>query len=454
MWSQTRDTFLVVCGLLALTAVHAQNSVNLPYSRFGLGDLVTEDFVMMRTMGGVSAGFSDAYYTNLANPASLGALVATSFEIGFYAGPTRLRTDNRDERFWGGSLNYFSLAFPLINPVNRLLDRRSTDFNWGMSISLLPRSRVNHFTSLVENVTDIGNVTREYKGSGGTNSVQWGNGIKYKQFYFGLNLGYLFGAIKDELAIILPREDLPLVFHNYALEDVSYRGFHWRLGAQYVLDLTEKGAKDDPRSVQTVTFGLSANTNWSFTTVSEVLEARKSTLYNGLGDEISDSSTDTLSFVTGDRNKGKHPGQLSLGATYRKGDKWLLGVSYTTSGWSNYRNAPNRNDALMDTYRFSVGAQFIPDSRSYRYYHQKMQYRAGFHIGKDPRVYEGEQLTDFGLSAGIGLPIVLSRQLSFINLGIEYGKLGGSIPVRQSFIRYSLGVTLNNNLWFLKRKFN
>ncbi len=437
---------------MILVLSEAQNSSNSPYSRFGIGDPVGIDFVALQSMGGISAAFSHPYYTNLANPASLGALQATAFEMGFDVTRSRLSAETA-QTYWGGSLKYFSLAFPLINPVNRLLDRKSTDFNWGMAFALVPNSRVNHFTAVQETLEDIGQVTREYRGFGGTNNLIWGNGIKFKQWYVGANIGYLFGSIKDEKAVIF--DDNLLAFHDYALRDASYRGFTWKLGLQYELDLSKGAGFEDERNAKSITFGFAGNSRWNFRTVSTILDARKSGPYEGLNSPPTGSEvTDTLFYRDEVEDHGKHPGEFSFGALYKKSTRWLVGVNFRTTGWKNYENELSQNQTFENASQFSLGAQYVPDATAFKFYHQRIRYRLGLRLGTDPRVIEGAQIKDFALGVGFGLPIVLSRQLSFINLGVEYNRHGGDIPIKESFLRFNVGVTLNNNLWFLKRKFN
>ena len=447
-------------GILCLSILHFATSVfsqtgfNAPYSRFGLGDPISLDFASLRSMGGISTAYADPFFTNLANPASLGALQATAFEIGFDATRANLIPDEgKSDVSWGGNMNYFSLAFPLINPVNRLLDRKSTDFNWGMAFSLLPTSRVSHFTSITDRQEDIGRIKREYKGSGGTNQFLWSNGFKYKQWRFGFGLGYLFGSIKDERTVLF--EEVILAFHDYALRESSYRGFSWKGGVQYEIDLSNGAGLEDERDVESITIGLAGNSRWNFRALSTVLDARFENSYTGLaGPPVGNVEMDTLQFMEDVEIKGKHPAEFSLGLIYQKSNRWLVGINYRTTGWSNYQNALHDGQVFSNASQFSVGAQYVPDASAFKFYHQRIRYRAGFRFGTDPRVINEEQIKELGLAVGFGLPIVLSRQLSFINLGVEFNRRAGQIPIKENFVRFNIGVTLNNNLWFLKRKFN
>jgi hypothetical protein len=448
---------VVVVGFCLLIGFKllAQTSTNSPYSRFGIGDPVSENFVASHSMGGLAAAFTDPYMTNLANPASLGNLQSTSFEIGFETKKSNYSSMSEKASFWGGSLNYFSLAFPVLNPINRVLDRKALDFNWGMSLSLLPLSRVNFSTSVDESLDGIGEALKEYKGSGGTNKVMWGNGFKYKDLYFGLKVGYLFGKINNERTIIF--QDLMTPYHDYFRDDVSYRGFVWNAGLQYILELSPKEEKTDARFKKTITFGLYGNSVTSMNTYSNQFYARKGLFYSGLTDNFDASETDTLVHSTDFRESGKLPSQFGFGILLKNGQKWMAGFNVETAGWSKFENQTTLGK-FSNTWTFSIGGEYTPEADSYRFYYKKIRYRAGLVVGKDPRIIENrenqDQLSKFGLNLGFGLPIVISRQASFINLGVEYGHLGGDVPIKENFVAFNVGVTLNNNLWFYKRKFN
>ncbi len=448
--------FLALIAFTLGSECLAQTNADLPYTRFGIGDVIDQDFNAVRSMGGISSAFSDEYLTNISNPASLAGLTAASFEIGFDASRTGLSRGDQSSSIWTGNLNYFSIAFPLINSLNRQYDRRSDDFSWGMSLSLTPNSRVKYFTTVEGEQPNVGGVVRQYQGSGGTNRFTFGNGFKYKQWYAGINLGYMFGAIKKERAVLFP--DIPLASRIYELQDASYRGFFYNIGVQYELDLSGGAGAEDIRDRRSITFGLNGNSNWSFNTVSNSMLALKDFTYEGLTDQFPDEETDTLYYTEDVRLGGTMPAELALGAVYKQGTRWVLGVNFRTTAWSNYKNELGidqiNESQVNNAFEVGLGGQFWPDRNSLQSYFDRMIYRGGLRFGTDPRVIDGQQIQRFAVDLGVGLPVILSRQLSFINFGIEYGRYGGDIPVQQDYFRFSLGVTLNNNLWFYKRKFN
>jgi len=56
--------------MLTVSFLPAAAQDNSPYSRYGLGDQVPSVNIVNRSMGGVSAGFTDPFTINYANPAS------------------------------------------------------------------------------------------------------------------------------------------------------------------------------------------------------------------------------------------------------------------------------------------------------------------------------------------------------------------------------------------------
>lgn len=453
MCKNTVKIFLLVVGTLWHFCSMAQNNVNSPYSRFGLGDFISDDFASIRALGGISAGFSDPYFTNLSNPASLAGLQATSFELGFDAYRSKLTAESTDqsENYWGGNLNYFSLAFPVINPVNRLLDRKSQDFNWSMAFSLLPYSRVNHYSSSERTLENIGRVVEENQGTGGLNKVVWSHGIKHKRFYGGFMIGYLFGEIKNEQAILY--RDLPLAFDNYFRNEASYRGLILRGGLQYRFDLSHGKGAENPRDIKLITIGLSSTAKTRFRTLSGDFSSLKGLTYQGLSDEFPDEETDTIYYREDVERFGKLPGDLSVGIVYHRGTRWLVGANMRFVHGKGYENEIS-DYTLNNAFQVGLGLQYVPDASSYNSFFKRAMYRGGLQVGTDPRRIDGNQIKEFSLNAGIGLPVVVSRQLSFINLGLNYGKRSGNIPIKEGFFGFNVGVTLNNNLWFLKRKFD
>jgi hypothetical protein len=86
-----------------------------------------------------------------------------------------------------------------------------------------------------------------------------------------------------------------------------------------------------------------------------------------------------------------------------------------------------------------------------------VEYRAGFFVGED-YLKVGNKLPVFGVSFGLGLPIVnynrlASGQFSRINLGFEYNKRGNNDNLlRDDVFRVSVGLNLSD-VWFRKPRY-
>ena len=63
--------FFISLSAFLLLGVHkTQAQENSPYSRYGLGDLIPQQNILNRAMGGISTAYADYSTVNFANPAS------------------------------------------------------------------------------------------------------------------------------------------------------------------------------------------------------------------------------------------------------------------------------------------------------------------------------------------------------------------------------------------------
>ncbi len=440
---------LLMFALAATAQVNAiQPKSNSPYSRFGLGDLSDQYFSAAGGMGGLGAAFYDPFHINLLNPASLAQLQATAFEVGMFAKYAKLKEGDQSDEAWSGNLNYLALAFPLKNTINQALDRSRSPWSVGMGFALLPYSTVGYDILSSTTDPDYGLASNTLRGSGGAYRVQWGLGVRYKNFALGGSAAYQFGKIINSRVVTF--DSLDTSFSTDFLDEISISGFVFTLGAQYTLEFNKPGTTTGttaPRGDRMI-FGAYVGNGGNFTT-------NTSRLYQRVN--ISDYSLlDTILDESGRRQKGTMPSEFSLGVMYEKINKFRIGLDYTTAAWSGYRNEA-KPENLLDTWRVSAGVEYIPDIISYNKYSRRVRYRAGAYYSLDPRSINGDQLTRYGVTLGFGLPIILPRQqTSFVNIALEAGKFGltGDTGLRESYVKATFGFTLNDNTWFFKRKFN
>jgi len=443
MWSFCKRILLMLSACFVVTLVMAQPKNNSPFSRFGLGDVLNQNFTNLRSAPGLTNGYNDPYHLNLQNPASLGFIQMAAFDFGLYGRNSTWESGDQINENWSGNLSHLALGFTLNNPINDLLDREVRDFSWGMSFALVPYSLVGFTVQTEANLPDIGNIQSEFRGEGGTNQLLWSNGFRYKQSAVGISLGYLFGKIEDTRNVLF--EDLDASFQNSFIDDFSINGLTWRFGAQHNF-VFNKG--EDIKKIKVLTLGVTASSSSSLNTNSTQFFTRFNPFY------IISLSSDTIVNASGVDGKATLPGQIGVGVVLAGGAKYKIGINYDQTFWSNYRNDA-RPETFEDAYRASFGAEFIPDYASYNKFWKRVRYRVGAFIGTDPRSIGGEQIEERGITFGFGLPVTLPRrQISFVNISVEFGKRGGNTTLQETYGEFTVGFTLNDNSWFRKRKFN
>lgn len=431
--------------MVAVTS-YGQGNDNSVYSRFGLGDPTNNNFMHLRHMGSLGASYHDPYHINIVNPASLAHLRAVAFDMGVYAKIAKISDQNNSETVSSGSLEYVSIALPLSNPVNEILEREDRDYGFGMAFTLMPHTTVGYNISSLENSQEFGTIERNFKGTGGTNKFLWSNSARYKDFSFGVNLGYLFGKISYERSLIFQQEQYG--FNDVFTTEYSARGVLWNLGFLYTKVLNKDLITTD-RGIQPkrIIMGVHYGSSTSFTTKSDVTNLGVQQL------SASRIFRDTLFSELGIEGEGTLPSEIGVGFTYQNGEKLTFGVNYTLTNWSKYTNDANPQD-LKDAFRISAGGYYRPNYLSQKSYWDRVYYRFGIQYSSDPRSVEGSDINSYGLDFGIGLPFIYQRRISHANLGVELGFRGRGTPIEESFISFSLGFTFNDSEWFLKRRYD
>jgi hypothetical protein len=436
--------------LLSLTLVAtAQNAPkdNSPYSRYGLGTILPTDFAALQSMGGISAGYSNPFQLNITNPASLASLEYTAFETGGYAKYSTLTNDGETAANWSGNISHFALGFPFKNILNKRTELKRSPYTGGMAFGLLPYSLVGYDVESTSTLPDFGDVTYKYLGKGGTYQAFVSSAVKYKGFSLGGHLGYLFGNMTNEQSVYF--NDLDYAFSNVFRDEYSLNGLMWRLGAQYELIIGALPDDDTKTSSERsrLSVGIYGNSANTLDITATSIAARTNSFYNG-------SNLDTILSSVEEEGQMRMPMELGVGVTFYKLLNYKFGADFKMSRWSQYDN-PLKQDILADSWRLSVGGEYIPNARSYNSYLKQVRYRAGLYYGADPRIVDNQQLSTMGATVGIGLPLKLPRGLpSFINLGFEVGQLSAPDLLEENYFKINVGFTLNDNMWFYKQKFN
>jgi hypothetical protein len=431
-----------------------QPKENSPFSRFGLGNLSPQYLASTAGMGGMTAAYRDPYHYNPMNPASLSALRLTDFDFGLYAKNTSI-TDNKNSlNGWSGNINHVAIGFPTYSFINEIYDRKPRELRWAMGLALMPYNTMGYLIETQgvspNNTIDSAVVKNIFLGSGGSYRLMWGNGVSYKGLSAGINLGYLFGKMSYFRQNLLVDPNFN-TYANNGQDSYTMGSFFWNVGLQYTITLDPKskyGEKGDKKHII-----IGGYTNPSFkmnTTASRIF--KRQLLSRGSTRAVQSAIISDESDI---ENVGTLPSETTIGVNYENGSKFRGGIEYSSSSWSQYNNkADLRFEPLKDASQFSVGAEFVLNKSKLKPDEEKIHWRVGYRAGTDPRVFNNEQVKKSAITFGLGLPMRVGRgaQISFMDLGIEYGKIGTE-KIVENYWRISLGFTLNDNSWFLKQRY-
>ncbi|MBU6169056.1 MAG: hypothetical protein KGQ86_08450 [Bacteroidetes bacterium] len=445
---------LLVFGLLFLGSLRLDGQstpsiipkYNSPYSRLGIGNYYPGYFSAAAGMGGIGVGYNDPTHLNPQNPASLGFLRVTAFEGGLFSRFSNLNNGKgENDAAWSGNIQYVSLGFPMKNPINESLERQQPNSGYGMAFTLLPYTYVGYdVKSTIEN-PGFGTATNSLKGTGGTYKLAWSNGIRFKNIALGLETAYLFGKITNSRRLQL--DSSSIAYGTELADEISLRGLRLKGGFQAAIDFGKK--KDKDKYVSDYKRLLISGTY----TLGGSVQSNASRFYRR---ELTLTTTivDTLIREFNDIQNGTLPVEFGFGLTFERFNKLRLSAEYTVGKWSQYQ-LEAKSDQLFDNYFFRFGGELIPEYASYNKYSRRMSYRLGAFYGTDPRTVNGKSLLQYGLTMGLGLPIVVPRQTpSFVDLSLEIGRFGLKDALRETYIQVTAGFSLNDNTWFYKRKFN
>ncbi len=436
----------VACGL-QLTSNAQEIS---PYSRYGLGDISPNRNIMSRGMGGIAASIHDYQTINFTNPASLGGIYGTIFDIGTEVDVRSLRTNPASRKFTSTNalFSYLQLGFPLTTPK-----MRKKDINWGMTFGLRPVSRIDYDIEKRERLTGIDSLFTLYSGTGGINQVFAGTGFQinegtgfHKQVYrFGVNFGYMFGT-KDYSTKLTLLNDTVAYFKSNSANSTHFGGLFINGGFQFEDSIRIGRKKGNLR------LGIYGNVQQRLNAKQDVI--RETFSYDANGNPYRVDSVYDQKNVKGTI---VFPSTVGIGFSYQ-GQHWMYGADFEFTNWANY-TFYRQTDAVQNSWVVRVGTEYFPATKrtNAKKYFSFVRYRGGIFYGPD-YVKVTSTRPNYGLTLGTSMP--LTRRVGYggeyvmLHTGIEIGGRGDkNSSVRENTMRYTIGISMNAQ-WFQKRKYD
>jgi len=419
---------------------NAQTNSVSPYSRFGFGDLYHGLNARYMGMGGASLASPDFLNINFGSPASYTNLKLTTFDVGFEA--TRINqmqespAVNIDNSRSG--MRNLSVGVPIMNW-------------WGSAVSIQPYSfkgyQINSSRVLPSdsNVT----ITDQFNGQGGLNSVIWGNSFEVaKGLSLGVNMHYLFGSL---------RENNIVNFDDYTFLDTrsdresQISGVFFNYGAQYQYLMPKDRFLSAALRFQNATSISSTDLSFDYTI---------------------DGNTARDTLVGGSSNEGSYtlPSELGFGLSYGKMNlenrqvSWAVNADFESYNGSEFKSSIGGNP-LVNGYRLELGGFMTPQmtfkslERGTGFFNNTEYHIGGFYE-KTPLNISGQDIYNYGITFGLGLPIRQrnmapgEQKVSTINLGVVAGQRGSLANnlIREQYISFYLSVTFNDK-WFIDYKY-
>ncbi|HWY37393.1 MAG TPA: hypothetical protein VNY73_02470 [Bacteroidia bacterium] len=470
-------TALFFTLLVAFTLRAQTSATSSPYSRFALGRPENTGFSSIFAQGGSYTAFQNdstaPFYVNQGNPASYSFNRLTTYEFGARYGFYKYEdSQNGIVKKQNGGFNYISLAFPI---------RR----NMGAAFGLLPYSNVGYEVTTYETVTNIGQITNNYQGTGGINQAYGGYAIrpferaprhfqrsktldtlrkqgkyrviKRKRFFanalsslsLGTNVSFMYGTINYATRKYFP-VSFGSVFNTKDFTETQMHDLYVQGGAQMSFDIDSIGKHNLKKNIR-VTLGYSASIPKDMAVTVTHMAINFS--QGSYGNEL---NFDTFAYQPRYKGVVHLPLMHSVGLGIKRGESFSMVFDAGIQQWSKFSFLGD-NQNLKDQYRFSMGMQFLPSRNAIGSgaYFKRTMYRVGARYNTGYLFLNGTHIGEYAVSAGLGLPVGRYRLLTIVNLSVEYGRAGTlqNNLVQERFIRFVAGFTFNDK-WFIKPKYD
>ena len=418
---------LVCLMALLTTGVYGQMNVHTPFARYGIGYLEQQGTFRTRAMGGISSGIRDNMTLNYLTPASYSSIDTVSFlfDFGLSYGVVGLKGDGMSVTSQDVNFTHLMMGFPIMK-------------GWGVTAAILPFSNGSYNISFETPGTGVtGTTYQSHLGSGGYQRVLLGTGFKPLPYVSaGINLFYLFGEVSRVNDFAFTGDNN--YFNTRKQSISSLKGLGYEASVQFMLPLSDN---------RYINAGLTWTPAYDLRTGNEDLTLR----YSYVSFNSSLLARDTLSFGS-ESTTSRMPNSIRAGIGLGKTDKFTAGADIVYTKWTK-ASLPGTYGIYSDAMALHAGAEYVPDKYSNYGFFNRMEYRIGCRYGESYTLFEGDNLKEYGITFGTGIPMRRSR--SRISLVVDLSTRGigeGAVPGER---RITVGASLNlHDYWFIKRQYD
>lgn len=147
----------------------------------------------------------------------------------------------------------------------------------------------------------------------------------------------------------------------------------------------------------------------------------------------------------------KLPLDITAGAAIKFSHRFLIGIDADYQDWERgYELDGRRISNMNNSMRVGAGFERGPSRDRYASYFQKINLRGGAFYGQLNATSNGNLIHEYGISLGLGLPVMLNRNR--IDIAAEVGRRGDKSLnfIEEMFFRLNFSIS-TNELWFVQQ---
>jgi len=448
MWSKLFIVFFLLIGTQDLIG---QALTTSPLSYYGIGESSKESNPIFQAMGFTATAMADSNYINYNNPATYSSFGSgyTLLSTGIHGRISQFSENNEQKINGFGNLNHIIIGLKLTKFLATSFGFRPYSFRGYL------------FNQKI--YTGIDSINNEYKGSGTSQVVFLGAGIKClnlkaSKLSIGLNVGYLFGTLSnDRISRLISSNSLP---GGIEKKRTSLSSFNYDFGIHFSQKISkghsiEFGFAFEPKQKLQANYseGLYYSLNIFNEGIYDTVFFEQEAGVILVPTTINIGGVYTFNYKSAVKNNRKLNSQIKFTSSYSRKDYSTYKESFEGFSMTNY---------LGLNERIGIGFQWIPERNYFENntltkWYQRIFYRTGFFSEKMSFINSSDQIQHFGITFGLGIPIFAQQSLSSLNFGINLGSISKNSEnaLSENYVAMNFGVILSPSIfdkWFRKRK--
>ena len=415
----------VLCALLLFTQGYAQTSSSI-YSALGIGDFNSGGLTHNQGMGGMGISFATGWHANVVNPALTTRNTIFNFQAALNYKRINVNNGTESSLVDGGGLSYLAISLPI----------KSGKFTSGMGLGQI--SSINYRLQVETPVANSELKASNFlEGDGGISEAYINFGyLLAKNLSIGVHGSYLFGSsIRSNQLLIFDSKNVEVGRASEYYERLTVSDVGLKAGVHYMI----KSSAKSNIHLGAIYQKLGNVNGTAFAKLAAIGQASRP---NTDGDLIADNERGSIYI----------PNRYGFGITYEKNNKFAVGLEGQYQDFADYRNFFGDPLTLQANKKVGLGFQFVPDFQSFDNLLKRATYRFGLEWNQTPYLVNQSTINDIGINFGTSIPV---NQLSLVNFAIKAGQRGtlDNGLIRESYVNFTFGLSLNDNSWFYKRTF-